>query len=144
MPPTTASMPPPVETKQRCFVVRPFPARATKADLRWKTIKQCIVNACEERYLIDDTPADLCRDILKGIVTPLLTAPMVIAYLGSGKGSWNPNVMIEVGYRLATGLPLVLICDQDPDRELRLPFDIDKRRMVLLRDKLTRGAIAEA
>ncbi len=48
---------------------------------------------------------------------------MTIAYLG--RPPWNPNVMIEVGYRLNTNLPLVYLCDQDDSGDdLPLPFDI--------------------
>ena len=36
---------------------------------------------------------------------------MTIAYMGSNP--WNPNVMIEIGHRMSTKLPLVLLCDQD-------------------------------
>jgi len=45
-------------------------------------------------------------------------APMVIAYLGCPP--WSANVMFEVGYRMATNKPLVILKHENTD----LPFDL--------------------
>jgi hypothetical protein len=46
-----------------------------------------------------------------------------VAYLGptpERASYWNANVMIEVGWRIASRLPLILLCDQGPDLPLNL------------------------
>ena len=49
---------------------------------------------------------------------------MTIAYMGSEP--WNDDVMIEVGFRLASGLPLVVICDAPRDGQpFHLPMIIN-------------------
>ena len=45
--------------------------------------------------------------IMEVIIRALERDPMVIAYLGYPP--WNPNVMWEVGFRLATYRPIVLL-----------------------------------
>ncbi len=48
---------------------------------------------------------------------------MTIAYMGSQP--WNDDVMIEVGFRIASGLPLVVICDAPVrDQAFKLPMII--------------------
>src|SRR4051794_14890023 len=59
------------------------------------------------------------QNIVQGVTSTLSNAPMAIAYMGapsncrvatcSGSSFWNANVMIEVGYRLASRLPLLFI-----------------------------------
>ena len=54
-----------------------------------------------------------------------MAADHVIAYLGSAP--WNPNVMLEVGYQLATAKPLVVLA---PGGDL--PFDLKNHRTIIL------------
>lgn len=59
--------------------------------------------------------------ILEPIISSLFTAPIVIADLGGFP--WNANVLIEVGFRLSTGRPIVFIADksaQDKPRPVHL------------------------
>lgn len=71
-----------------------------------------------------------------GRITPdieeaLQTSPMVIAYLGSPKLGWNPNVMYEYGHRKAVGLPVVVLKDATVDgKPYDLPFDLKDERCV--------------
>ena len=72
-------------------------------------------------------------EIMKDIYTALQTDPTVIAYLGGASSEWNPNVMIEVGYRRATGLPIVLLRDNLEGSTLnQIPFDLQGLRQVFL------------
>ncbi len=67
----------------------------------------------------------------KQVITEHLSAaPMAIAYLGQPVPYWNPDVMVEVGFRLATGKPLVMVGElaapgsdgQSPTLTKLLPF----------------------
>ena len=64
-------------------------------------------------------------DVWGDISNTLFSADHVVAYLGSHP--WNPNVMVEVGYRLATGKPLVILAPRG-----RLPFDLQNHRTIML------------
>ena len=56
---------------------------------------------------------------------------MTIAYMGGIP--WNPNVMIEIGYRMSTKLPLVFLCDQDKcGKDPDIPFHLQNRWVVTL------------
>ena len=82
-----------------------------------------ITPACE-RASHDPVRADgdTGQNIVDGTTTALQNAPMTVAYMGpapnsacasgEGPGCWNANVMIEIGYRLASRLPLIFLCDQ--------------------------------
>lgn len=94
--------------------------------------------ACRELgYRAVRADHDDVQDIARGITTALQNAPLTIAYMGAphcgADGSedspfWNANVMIEIGIRVASRLPLILLSDRlrsgrDPDFPLNLAFD---------------------
>ncbi len=69
--------------------------------------------------------------LIEPILSALFTQALVIADLGAQP--WNSNVMIEVGFRLSTGRPIVLLIDTqtDPDKQvvpLHLPLHLQDRR----------------
>jgi len=72
------------------------------------------------------------------ITTHLHQTPLVVAYLGRPTGGLNTNVVLEIGYRLATGLPLVILSEPPgPDEKGRvpkfqelLPFDLLHRQII--------------
>src|SRR5215510_7818067 len=99
-----------------CFVISSFNPRANYF------FEAFVKPACEKAgFTPDRADHQLTRDIADGIVTSLKVSPVVIAYLGSAP--WNPNVILELGYRLATRLPLVIVCDEArPGENLDLPF----------------------
>src|SRR5271157_3225727 len=108
-----------------CFVISPMgddnsPVRS-RADYVLKTY---IEPACQMAgYQAVRADQGVGRDIVAGVNTALQNAPMCIASMGStpecstascsGTAFWNANVMIEVGYRLASRLPLIFLCDRD-------------------------------
>ena len=65
------------------------------------------------------------RRIMESILRQLETASMVVAYVGGGE-PWNANVMLEAGYRMAIGLPIMFIRDTDA----KLPFDLLDYRVM--------------
>jgi hypothetical protein len=114
-----------VTTAKTCFVISPYNANADEVR---KVLIQPVCEALEYRVeLADEQLSDCIRD---GIVTSLAVAPMVVAYLGRRDPEWNSNVVLELGYRLATRLPIVILCDSVS--ELKLPFNIQADRVVLI------------
>ena len=90
---------------------------------------------CEILHPLEQTGNDVWADISNG----LFAAEHAVAYLGVPP--WNPNVMVEVGYRLATGKPLVILAHKG------LPFDLQNRRTIMLPEDptaMSAGEIEEA
>lgn len=79
-----------------------------------RVLDELISPACEqtEYNLIraDQLPEET---ILEPIISSLFTASIVIADIGSPP--WNPNVLVEVGFRMATGRPMQILADVEPD-----------------------------
>jgi hypothetical protein len=126
-----------------CFVISPLgpddSATRKRADY---VLNAYIAPACE-RAGYDPVRGDCGtgRDIVEGTTTALKNAPMAVAYMGpapnsvpaSGEsaGCWNANVMIEIGYRLASRLPLIFLCDQDSQGNVPdLPLNLQTLRVI--------------
>jgi TIR domain len=109
-----------------CFVILTFNKRGDYF------FDKFVIAACQKAgFTPDRADHQLTRDIADGIVTSLKVSPVVIAYLGSAP--WNPNVILELGYRLATRLPLVIVCDEArPGEKLDLPFHLSMTRVVTI------------
>ena len=116
-----------------CFIISPMGKPASPVRKRSEEVfKNYIEPVCKASGYFPVRPdPTLGGSIIKGITNALNCAPMTIAYLGGPP--WNPNVMIEVGYRLYTQLPLVYLCDQDDSGdELPLPFHFQGQWVVYL------------
>jgi TIR domain len=113
-----------------CFVISPMgPSRSAtriRADYVFNTY---IAPACKlTKFEARRADGGVGQNIVSGTNTALQNAPMAVAYMGptpdsapasrEGTGCWNPNVMIEIGYRLASRLPLIFLCDQNSDGRL--------------------------
>ncbi|MBV8488683.1 MAG: TIR domain-containing protein [Planctomycetaceae bacterium] len=61
------------------------------------------------------------KTIVEPIVSALNTHPLAIADLAAPP--WDPNVLMEVGFRLAYGRPIVFLADTDPKPDL-LPLQL--------------------
>jgi len=118
---------------QRCFVVSPIGAEGSETRKRADLVfERYIKPACET------TPFRPVRgEMMRGnyIVSELLDAlqsdPMVIVYLGPPKLGWNPNVMFELGIRITTSAPYIVIKDSTSDgNPYDLPFDLKDNRVV--------------
>lgn len=111
---------------RRCFVVLPMGADGSdvRAQSDW-VFTRVIRPACERLKYATIHPGEQDgQDVWGDISDSLMAADHVVAYLGSAP--WNPNVMLEVGYRLATAKPLVVLAPDD------LPFDLKNHRTVIL------------
>ena len=112
-----------------CFVIQPFDASAF--DKRYDDVfVPAITDAGLEAYRVDRDPsvAIPIEDIEQGI----RRADVCLADISLP----NPNVWFEVGYAIAAGKPIVLVCSQDPTR--RFPFDIQHRAVITYRTESAR------
>jgi len=129
-----------------CFVISPFGVPNTETRRRADYIlihflRPACISAGYTATRSDELDND---DVDAGIRESLFGSPMAIAYLGSRlsclqaatcniPSAWNDSVMVEMGYRLAAQLPLVIVCDSLPEgANLNLPplFGLPRAIMV--------------
>jgi hypothetical protein len=128
-----------------CFVISPMGPNRSRVRKRADYVLETYIQPACERAGYEAVRADggVGRDIVMGTTTALQNAPMAVAYLGpisdAGPGSreetgcWNANVMIEVGYRLASRLPLIFLCDQNAEGNVpELPLNLAVLRVIPL------------
>ncbi len=106
-----------------CFVVSPIgepdsPIRV-RADIVFEHFIKPACEATEYRPKRSDMRID--DRITNAMYNSLKVSPLVAVYLGSSP--WNPNVMVELGYRLSTNKPVIILKDASADAK-DLPFDI--------------------
>jgi hypothetical protein len=65
--------------------------------------------------------------LIEPITSALSTATLVVADLGTPP--WNQNVLVEVGFRLARGLPIIFVADVDATPEA-LPIHLQHKRII--------------
>jgi ubiquinone/menaquinone biosynthesis C-methylase UbiE len=116
--------------QRRCFCVLPIgaedsPERCT-ADF---VFQHLITPACQKLgYLPVHPLKQHGTDIWSDIANSLLAFEHVIVYLGPPP--YTANVMLELGYRMATGKPMVVLASLSDGT--RLPFDLQNHRAVPL------------
>ena len=128
-----------------CFVISPLGAERSPVRKRADYVLETYIQPACERAGYDAVRADggVGRDIVMGTTTALQNAPMAVAYLGptpdsvpgsrEGTGCWNANVMIEIGYRLASRLPLIFLCDQNAQGDVpELPLNLSTLKVIPL------------
>jgi hypothetical protein len=129
-----------------CFIISPmggmYSAVRKRADYVYGTYIEPACNLTDyQAHRADQGVGD---DIIAGTTTTLENAPMAIAYMGrtdgtdpaakEGKANWNANVMIEIGYRLASRLPLIFLCDENSQGDVPsdLPFNLVTKSVITL------------
>lgn len=104
-----------------CFVIQPFDGG--KFDNRFNDVySPAIRNAELEPYRVDQDPkvSIPIQDIEKGIKeSKLCLADITLD---------NPNVWFELGYAIACGKEVVLVCSEE--RQSKFPFDIQHRTII--------------
>ncbi|MEN8261369.1 MAG: hypothetical protein ABFS02_12440, partial [Pseudomonadota bacterium] len=117
---------------KRCFVISPIGHEDSEIRDRANSVfDRHIKPACaSQNYQPVRSDQEYSTAIRGDLMKSLNEDPMVIAYLG--RSPWNPNVMVEVGYRIAAEMPIVLLRDSVPDAELsdELPFDLTDRQVI--------------
>jgi len=114
--------------RPNCFVVRPIHERSDYV------LDLYVLPACRDDFeLIPAGSETITSAITEEVFRHLDDDPLVLAYLGSparmeGQGNnwfWNPNVMLEAGYRMGLKKPIVFMREhRRGDDEPLLPFDL--------------------
>jgi hypothetical protein len=113
----------------RCFVIQPFDR--AQFDKRFDDVlTPAIINAGLEAYRVDRDPSVVVP--IDAIETEIRDAEACVADISTD----NPNVWFEVGYALAYGKPLVLICDAS--RMTPFPFDVQHRHVIAYKTEAPR------
>jgi len=126
-----------------CFVISPLGPDDSATRKRADYVLETYITPACERASYDPIrgDGDTGQNIVEGTTTALQNAPMAVAYMGpapnsapasgEGPGCWNANVMIEIGYRLASRLPLIFLCDQDSKGNVPdLPLNLQNLRVI--------------
>lgn len=110
---------------QTCFVIQPFDSG--KFDKRFDSIfKPAIKNAGMEPYRVDqDASATI---LIQAIEENIRRAAVCLADITTD----NPNVWYELGFALAAGRPVVMVCSEERFKEgKKFPFDIQHRAVLI-------------
>jgi ubiquinone/menaquinone biosynthesis C-methylase UbiE len=109
-----------------CFVISPIGAEGSPVRERANLIfDEYVKRGCAELNLRPyRSDQQFSRTVRQAMMASISQAKLVFAYVGGPP--WNANVMIEIGYRLASGGAIVLVRDSEADSESKdpLPFDI--------------------
>lgn len=109
---------------ERCFVVQPFDRGPF--DKRFDdVVSPAIVEAGLSPYRVDRDPSVTVP--IASIETGIREAAACVVDVSTD----NPNVWFELGFALACGTPVVLICSSE--RQTRFPFDIQHRHIIIYR-----------
>ena len=129
-----------------CFVISPMGAAVGDTRRRGDYVLQNFIKPACLKAGYDAKRSDELddSDITRAIRDSLLGSPLAVAYLGSrfscvaqANGckilpAWNDNVMVEVGYRLAAQLPLLLVCDDPSPANFELPTILGHMRTEMI------------
>jgi class 3 adenylate cyclase len=96
-----------VRDLEECFIISPIDDRNLRIA---EVMEKLIVPACKRTNFLprraDRIPGP---DRMAVIKEQLAAAPLAVAYLGQPSTGWNADVLLEIGFRLATGKPMVML-----------------------------------
>ena len=113
------------ETKPTCFVIQKFDEGGTY-DRRYTETVHPALSAAGVKPLRSDHMLGL-QPVIEKIEKAIRDADICVAEVSTD----NPNVWLELGYALAIGQPVVILCDK-AIRD-KLPFDIQHRPVIFYR-----------
>ena len=103
-----------------CFVIQPFGPKFTK---RYKEdYKPALEEAGLDPYRVDQDPGT--ERLIDSIEEEIQKATICLADITTD----NPNVWYELGYAVAVGRSVIMICSKE--REGKYPFDIQHRTII--------------
>jgi hypothetical protein len=109
-----------------CFLIMPYNVERSR-----EVLKTYVSPACKMAGVVAmRSDWEVSREVIPQMLSALREEPLALAYLG--KPPWNSNVMLEIGYRLAVGRPLVIVRDKPTGSEAPLPFDLSNLRVIEL------------
>ena len=105
----------------RCFVIQPFDRGAF--DKRYRDVLVPAIKDAElEPYRVDEDPS--ANVLIDDIEAGIRSSEICLADITND----NPNIWYEVGFTLANGKPIVLICSNP--RPTPPPFDIRHLQII--------------
>src|SRR5262245_3688274 len=115
--------------KKQAFVIQHVGRQISEERRRAERVMNSIIQpACKktgyEPVRADQLPA---KSIVVPIISALSASHMVITDLGSPP--WKANVLMEIGFRLANGRPIVFLSDIEPDPSI-LPLHLQDKRIL--------------
>ena len=106
---------------QQCFVIQPFDGE--KFDKRYKDVfEPAIQEAGLTPYRVDQDPST--QGIMKAILKGITRSSVCLVEISTD----NPNVWFELGYSIAKGRGVVLLCSNE--REGPYPFDVSHLAII--------------
>ena len=109
-----------------CFLIMPYCGERSR-----EVLKNYVTPACKMAGVVAmRSDWQVSREVIPQMLAALREEPLALAYLE--KPPWNSNVMLEIGYRLAVGRPLVINRDKPTGTEAPLPFDLSNLRVIEL------------
>lgn len=130
------------EKSLTCGIVMPISAIDTCSEDHWRDVREILSDAIEEAGFVPQlvSDADDVGIIQKRIIQNLYENPVVVCDV-SGK---NPNVMFELGMRLAFDKPTIIVKDDktsysfdtSPIEHLSYPRDLRFSRIVEFKEEL--------
>lgn len=129
--------------RQVCGIIRPISGTAEYSASHWREVHEIVENAADmanfDLRLVSDS--DAANVILSGIIRNIYEDPIIICDVSSK----NPNVMFELGLRMAFEKPVVIIADDTTDfsfdispvRHLKYPSTLRYSKMLTFRDDLS-------
>lgn len=104
-----------------CFVIQPFDGG--KFDKRYNDVfKPALQKISVESYRIDNDPSE--NILIESIEEKIKDSRFCLADITTD----NPNVWYEVGYALALGKDVILVCSNERTNDY--PFDIRHRKII--------------
>lgn len=111
--------------KEYCFVIQPYDGG--DFDNRYDDIIKPALESCGvEAYRVDKDP--YVEIAISVIEERIQDATLIIAEISMD----NPNVWFELGYAMALGKPVIMLCDS-MYRSEKIPFDISHRNVLIYR-----------
>lgn len=112
-----------------CFVIQPFDNGPF--DKRYEDVFVPAIKDAElEPYRVDLDPSVTIP--IEQIEEGIRRADVCLADISRD----NPNVWFELGYAIASGKPVILVCEYQPNR--RFPFDVQHRAIIIYRTESAR------
>lgn len=109
--------------KEKCGIIRPISAMGDCSQQYWEEVEEIIKDALSDDYDCSLVSENASPDIIQNTIIQRLYNDSIIVCDISQK---NPNVMLELGIRLAFDKKIILICQEGE----KVPFDVTNIRIL--------------
>lgn len=109
--------------KEKCGIIRPISAMGDCSQQYWEEVEEIIKDSLSDDYDCSLVSENASPDIIQNTIIQRLYNDSIIVCDISQK---NPNVMLELGIRLAFNRKIILICQEGE----KVPFDVTNIRTL--------------